>query len=84
MDLSGAILTGHAAAQMARRGLSEAEVRRVLTAPEEVLPVRPGRVVAQASIGAYLVRVFVDVDRTPAEVVTAYRTSKIEKYRSRP
>ena len=28
----------------------------------------------------YLVRVFVDLDRHPAEVVTAYRTSKIEKY----
>jgi len=26
------------------------------------------------------VRVFVDVDRRPAEVVTAYRTSKIGKY----
>ena len=28
----------------------------------------------------YLVRVFVDVDRDPAEVVTVYQTSKIEKY----
>ncbi|MFH1266928.1 MAG: DUF4258 domain-containing protein [Planctomycetota bacterium] len=84
MDLSGAILTEHAAAQMARRQLAEADVRRVLTEPEEVLPVRPGRVVAQGLIGAHLVRVFVDVDRTPAEVVTVYRTSKIEKYRSRP
>ena len=28
----------------------------------------------------FLVRVFVDVDRDPAEVVTAYRTSKISKY----
>ena len=28
----------------------------------------------------YLVRVFVDVDRSPAEVVTAYKTSKILKY----
>ena len=28
----------------------------------------------------YLVRVVVDVDRNPAEVVTAYRTSKIAKY----
>jgi len=84
MDLSRAILTEHAARQMARRQLAEADVRRVLTAPEEVLPVHPGRVVAQALIGAYLMRVFVDVDRTPAEVVAAYRTSKIEKYRSRP
>ena len=28
----------------------------------------------------YLLRVFVDIDRQPAEVVTAYRTSKVEKY----
>jgi len=27
-----------------------------------------------------MVRVVVDVDREPNEVVTAYRTSKIEKY----
>ena len=27
-----------------------------------------------------LVRVFVDVDRHPAEVVTVYRTTKISKY----
>jgi len=28
----------------------------------------------------HLLRIFVDVDREPAEVVTAYRTSKISKY----
>jgi hypothetical protein len=28
----------------------------------------------------YLLRMLVDVDRSPTEVVTAYRTSKIEKY----
>ena len=28
----------------------------------------------------YLVRVFVDIDRDAAEVVTVYRTSKINKY----
>jgi len=28
----------------------------------------------------YLVRVFVDVDRSPPEVVTVYRTSKVERY----
>jgi hypothetical protein len=32
----------------------------------------------------YVVRVFVDVDRTPPEVVTVYRSSKIDKYRSGP
>jgi len=28
----------------------------------------------------YLLRVFVDIDRDPAEIVTAYRTSRIAKY----
>jgi hypothetical protein len=28
----------------------------------------------------FLLRVFVDVGRWPAEVVTAYRTSKVAKY----
>lgn len=85
--LAAAVLTDHAREQLARRGLDEREVRQVLAAPDDVEPVRPGRVVAQKvlHVGApprdYLMRVFVDVDRTPPEVVTAYRTSKLAKYR---
>jgi hypothetical protein len=77
-------ITSHALLEMARRGIDEAIVRRVLTAPEQRLPVRPGRDVLQSRIvfsaGTYLVRVFVDVDRQPAEVVTVYRTSNMMKY----
>ncbi len=71
---------------MQRRRLSEEMIRAVLAAPEQRLDVRPGRVVLQSRIpvGApartFVVRVFVDVDRDPAEVVTVYRTSKISKY----
>jgi hypothetical protein len=69
---------------MERRGLDEAVVRRVLTAPEQRENVRPGRDVVQSRIEVnkkmYLIRVFVDVDRRPAEIVTAYRTSRIGKY----
>jgi len=58
--------------------------RRVLAAPEQRETPRLGRDVLQSRIEVdkrtYLVRVFVDVDRRPAEAVTAYRTSKIEKY----
>jgi Domain of unknown function (DUF4258) len=82
MDLSGAVVTEHATKQMAKRQIADLELRRVLSAPELILPVRPGRVVAQAVVAGYLLRVFVDIDRTPPEVVTVYRTSKIEKYRS--
>ncbi len=62
--------------------LEQTLVRAVLNNPGDILPVRAGRVVAQSLVDGYLVRVFVDVDRQPPEVVTAYRTSKIGRYRS--
>jgi hypothetical protein len=80
------IFADHALFEMARRGVSEAEVSRVLSAPERSAFVRAGRAVYQARFTrgtpkkTYLLRVFVDVDRHPPEVVTAYWTSKIEKY----
>ena len=78
------VVTAHAALEMRRRGIDDASLRRVLAAPEQREAVRPGRDVLQSRIELegrdYLVRVFVDVDRNPAEVVTAYRTSKIAKY----
>lgn len=79
-------LTAHARRELSRRGLSEATIHAILSAPEQQIEVRPGRVVLQAKVVSArpektaLVRVFVDVDRKPAEVVTAYRTSKIAKY----
>ena len=81
MNLSNAMITGHAQSQMVRRQISEQKLRQMLNNPEEILPVREGRVVAQGMSGDYLLRVFVDVDRDPPEVVTAYRTSRIDKYR---
>jgi hypothetical protein len=92
-QLSGALFRAHALEEMRARGISENQARAVLASPENVLPVRAGRVVAQRIVprpgagggtGPYLLRVFVDVDRTPPQVVTAYWTSRVEKYRSRP
>lgn len=84
MDLINAVFSDHAIEQMRARQISPDQVREVLVEPEQVSPVRPGRVVVQAVRGRLLIRVFVDVDRNPAEVVTVYRTTKIEKYRSQP
>jgi len=39
---------------------------------------------ADAAGRTFLLRVFVDVQRRPPEVITAYRTSKIAKYWRRP
>lgn len=79
-------ITDHAREEMTRRQITEEDVARVLAAPEQTETVREGRQVYQSrlSLGEpprlYLLRVFVDIDRVPAEVVTVYRTSKVAKY----
>src|SRR5262249_43461873 len=79
------VITPHATRQITRRGLSLAAIQTVLAAPEQRIEVRPGRVVLQSRIAdaagrPFLLRVFVDVRRRPAEVVTTYRTRRIAKY----
>jgi hypothetical protein len=72
---------------MQRRGVTEMEVAQTLLAPEQREEVRPGRCVYQSRFDlgeppkTYLLRVFMDIDRFPPEVVTVYRTSKVHKYR---
>jgi len=77
-------MTSHAIDELRRRDISVELVESVLRQPEQRILVRAGRTVVQSRVvidgRAYLLRVFVDVDREPAEVVTAYRTSKIDKY----
>ena len=76
----------HGRQQLRVRGIPVSLVDLTLRNPDQRLPVRAGREVFQRRFvelpGAVysLVRVFVDVDRTPPEVVTAYRTSKVGKY----
>ena len=78
--------TAHALFEMKRRGITREEVIMILSSPDQAIEVEAGRVVLQSLIKrgdpsqAYLLRVFVDIDRQPAEIVTAYLTSKINKY----
>lgn len=80
-------ITDHARDEMVRRQITEEEVAKVLAAPEQTETVRRGRKVCQSRFQSgeppktYLLRVFVDIDRMPAEVITVYRTSKVAKYR---
>jgi len=78
------VLTEHARFEIGRRRLDDATIDAVLRNPEQRELVRPGREVLQSRLEIQertcLVRVFVDTDRDPAEVVTAYRTSKVDKY----
>ena len=79
------VLTAHAKWERKRRGLTRKTLANVLKAPEQRLSVRPGRQILQSRVDlgtdqVYLVRIVVDVDRSPPEIVTVYRTSKIRKY----
>ena len=80
------MLSDHVRRQAARRGIAEAIVHAVATAPEQVVPVRPRREIRQSRVPfppdgrLYLVRAFVDLSPGVETVVTVYRTSKIAKY----
>jgi hypothetical protein len=80
------IFTPHASFEIKRRSLTEEIVLHVIEHPEQYWEVRKGRSIYQAHVKMeipekdYLIRVFIDTDREPVEVVTAYRTTKIEKY----
>ena len=85
-SIIGYRLTDHAQFEMERRQITEAQIAQVLSTPEQTEIVRPGRAVYQSRVKlgepprTYLLRVFVDIDQRPAEVVTVYRTSKVDKY----
>ncbi len=70
---------------MSRRELTVTLVQSVLRSPEQRASARAGREVFQSRMDTpgvpRLVRVFVDTDRQPPVVVTAYKTGRIQRYR---
>ena len=80
------VFSDHARFEMKRRQIEEATVAEVLTSPGQTESLRPGRAVYQSRLvlgdrpKTYLLRIIVDTDLQPAEVVTVYRTSKVHKY----
>jgi len=79
-------LTSHARFQMHRRGITEKEVMLALKfAEQKVEGSKPGRIVYQRRFTrkdgrVYLLRVIVDTKSRPADVITAYWTSDIDRY----
>ena len=80
------VLTEHARLEMMRRGISAAQVNAACRSQSSA---GTYDAVARCSslgwqwarmAGCTYLRVFLDVDRDPPEVVTVYRTSKVGKY----
>ena len=78
------IITPHATLRMRERRITTRMLAEVLQAPEQRFTARPGRDILQGHVRRdgewYLLRVFVDVDRTPAEVASLYCTTRIHRY----
>ena len=90
-DFGSARISDHAWTAMARREITEAQVRAVLRAPQAVVPGnRPGRQIAQAPLTLgdprqrVLLRVVVEVGQGLPEVVTVYATTQFRRYGAKP
>lgn len=75
----------HALEQLSARGISEDIVFNVLENPDNIEEESEGQLIYQKIITFenkkdYLVRVFVNPDKTPKLVKTVYKTSKFNKY----
>ena len=78
------LFSQHALKQMDLRGISREIVDHILFKPDKTIE-QDNLMVFQSIIKnmheqRFLIRVFVNINKTPPLVVTVYRTSKIEKY----
>lgn len=78
-------LSSHAIEQCQLRGIPQKNVFEILAEPDKIDVESEGQLVYQKNVlfdngKIYLVRVFVNSDKTPNLVKTVYRTSKFSKY----
>jgi hypothetical protein len=72
--------TKHALERMRVRNISKEEVIYTLNNPDKELNDSFGNKIAHKLKENYLLRVFYNVERKSKIIITAYKTSKIDKY----
>jgi len=72
--------TKHALERMRIRGITKVEVIDAITNSEKELKDSQGNLIAQKVGKKFLLRVFYYIEEESKIVVTAYKTSKIDKY----
>jgi hypothetical protein len=83
------ILKDHVLQEMEKRDIPPELVKSVLNNPEQIVSGYNNRKVYQSRLDfgdgqEYLLRLIVESNREPIEVITAYQTSKIDKYWGKP
>ncbi|MDR0737770.1 MAG: DUF4258 domain-containing protein [Prevotellaceae bacterium] len=80
------IFSKHAKEQMLRRGISREVAAFVMAHPEEILvddkdvTVTIFQSLIQEGNQQFLLRIFINKGKVPHEIITLYKTSKIQKY----
>ena len=79
------VISRHAQEEIERRQIPRGWLEALLMDPQQRVPQSDGKVVLQSRMASeqgkvFLLRAVVAVDRDPPIVVTAYQTSRIEKY----
>jgi len=77
-------ITEHARFEMKRRGIRQADVIATIRNPGQTLASSKGRRIYQSRLGHLLLRVIVKEVAQAYHVVTAYKTSKVDKYWRKP
>lgn len=72
--------TKHALERFKTRDISKEDVYNTINNPDKILKDSFGNIIAQKKINNYLLRVFYYIEGKSKVVLTAYKTSKIEKY----
>ena len=72
--------TKHALERMRIRGITKEEVIDAITNPEKEINDSHGNIITHKVKKKYLLRVFYYIEEDSKIVITAYKTSKIDKY----
>jgi len=83
----GFIFSDHSHEQLKRRELTKSTVIDIINSPAKIIKEKGEVIVFQKIVKennkSYLYRVFVNKKKTPPIVITAYKTSKLDKYENK-
>ena len=78
--------SNHAEIRLRARNITKAQIEEVLNNPQKVINQSECVTVYQGKITSdgilYLLRIFINTCKNPNLIITAYKTSKMEKYES--
>jgi hypothetical protein len=74
------VFTKHALQQAAVRGITRDEIITTIETPDDIKQDDAGNTIAQKMVSAYFLRVVYHFEGSNTIVITAYKTSKVEKY----